>query len=213
VAPNGTIYIFHSSQNLWSFTPSGSKRWESDGLTGSNFPVIPTVSPDGSVIVFGTVFSFGVNGKLVAVKATDGSVRWELPITGPSAGAAGPVAFSADGQTVYAPVTEIGGVNKLLAVSVRGNSGGGIPCGDLVSFQVRCKSTGAGGHKLQARLILTDTSHSGEQVIMTVDGNPTPLVINGDRAQLTISNPELGGHTVALTDPAGCFPPATPSCE
>jgi len=213
VAPNGTIYIFHSYQNLWSFTPSGSKRWESDGLTGSNFPVIPTVSPDGSVIVFGTVFSFGVNGKLVAVKATDGSVLWELPITGPSAGAAGPVAFSADGQTVYAPVTEIGGVNKLLAVSVRGNSGGGIPCGDLVSFQVRCKSTGAGGHKLQARLILTDTSHSGEQVIMTVDGNPTPLVINGDRAQLTISNPELGGHTVALTDPAGCFPPAMPSCE
>jgi|GEM_PF-3579946 len=124
VAPDGTVYIFHSYQNLWSFTPTGSKRWESDGLTGSNFPVVPTVSPDGSVIVFGTVYSFGVNGKLVAVKASDGSVLWELPITGRSAGAAGPVAFSADGQTVYAPITEISGVNKLWAVSV-GASGSG----------------------------------------------------------------------------------------
>jgi len=124
VAPDGTIYIFHSYQNLWSFTPSGAKRWESDGLTGSNFPVVPTVSPDGSVVVFGTVFSFGVNGKLAAVKASDGSVFWELPITGRSAGAAGPVAFSQDGQTVYAPITEISGVNKLWAVSVGASSTG-----------------------------------------------------------------------------------------
>jgi probable HAF family extracellular repeat protein len=92
--------------------------------------------------------------------------------------------------------------------------GGGIPCEDLVSFQVRCKSTGGGGHKLQARVILTDTSHSGEQVIMTVDGgDPIPVTINGNRAQLQLSNPAPGEHTVALIDPAGCFPPAMPSCD
>jgi hypothetical protein len=91
--------------------------------------------------------------------------------------------------------------------------GGGIPCEDLVSFQVRCKSTGGGGHKLQARLTLTDTSHSGEQVTVTVDGDPIPVTINGDRAQLSINNPAPGEHTVALTDPAGCFPPAVPSCD
>ena len=91
--------------------------------------------------------------------------------------------------------------------------GGGIPCEDLRSFQVRCKATGGGGHKLQARLILTDTSHSGKQVVMTVDGDPTPVTIKGDRAQLSLNNPALGEHTVALTDPAGCFPPATPSCD
>jgi hypothetical protein len=71
--------------------------------------------------------------------------------------------------------------------------GGGIPCEDLVSFQVRCKSTGGGGHKLQARLTLTDTSHSGEQVTITVDGDPIPVTINGDRAQLSINNPAPGG--------------------
>jgi hypothetical protein len=122
VAPDGTIYIFHSYTNLWSLTAAGIKRWEADGIAGSNFPVVPTVSPDGSVIVFGTAFSFGMNGKLVAVNATDSSVLWTLPITGPSAGVAGPVAFSTDGNTVYAPITEIGGVNKLWAVSVNGAS-------------------------------------------------------------------------------------------
>src|SRR6185503_17800952 len=92
------------------------------------------------------------------------------------------------------------------------DSGGGIPCGDLVSFQVRCKP-GGGGNKLQAKLTLTNTSHSGEQVTITVDGNPTPVTINGNKAQLSINNPASGGHTVELTDPAGCFPPMMPSCN
>jgi len=92
-----------------------------------------------------------------------------------------------------------------------GGGGGGIPCGDLVSFQVRCKSSG-GGDKLQARLTLTDTSHSGEQVTITVDGNPNSVTISGNRAQLQINNPGVGAHTVELTDPAGCFPPSVPSC-
>ena len=89
--------------------------------------------------------------------------------------------------------------------------GGGIPCGDLVSFQARCQS-GGGGQKLQAKLTLTNTSHSGEQVTITVDGNPTPVTINGNKAQLSINNPAPGEHTVELTDPAGCFPPSMPSC-
>jgi hypothetical protein len=92
--------------------------------------------------------------------------------------------------------------------------GGGIPCEDLVSFQVRCKPTGGGGHKLQARLTLTDTSHSGEQVTITIDdGDPIAVTINGNRAQLQVNNPAPGEHTVVLTDPAGCFPPAVPSCD
>jgi len=93
------------------------------------------------------------------------------------------------------------------------DEGGGIPCEDLVSFQVRCQSNGGGAHRLQAQLTLTNASHSGEQVTITVDGNPTPVTINGNRAQLQVNNPAPGEHTVALTDPAGCFPPAVPSCR
>ena len=91
--------------------------------------------------------------------------------------------------------------------------GGGIPCEDLVSFQVRCQSNGS-AHRLQAKLTLTDTSHSGEQVTITIDGgDPIRVTINGNKAQLQINNPAPGQHTVTLIDPAGCFPPAVPSCD
>jgi hypothetical protein len=91
------------------------------------------------------------------------------------------------------------------------SGGGGIACEDLVSFQVRCKPSGS-GNKLQAKLTL-DTSHSGEQITITVDGNPNSVTINGNQAKLQINNPGAGQHTVELTDPAGCFPPSTPSCN
>jgi hypothetical protein len=87
--------------------------------------------------------------------------------------------------------------------------GGGIPCGDLVSFQARCKA----GGKVQAKLTLTDTSHSGEQVTIEVDGNPNSVTINGNKATLQLNNQPLGQHTVELTDPAGCFPPVVTSCN
>jgi hypothetical protein len=66
---------------------------------------------------------------------------------------------------------------------------------------------------LQAKLTLTNASHSGEQVTITVDGNPTSVTINGNQAQLSINNPALGEHTIELTDPASCFPPRMPSCK
>src|SRR6266446_6639975 len=87
--------------------------------------------------------------------------------------------------------------------------GGGIPCGDLVSFQARCKA----GGKVQAKLTLTNTSHSGEQVTIEVDGNPHSVTINGNKATLSINNQPLGQHTVELTDPAGCFPPVITNCN
>jgi hypothetical protein len=87
---------------------------------------------------------------------------------------------------------------------------GGIPCGDLVSFQVRCVSRPS-GDKLQAKLTLTNSSHSGQQVTITVDGNPNSVTINGNQAKLQI-NSTPGPHTVVLTDPAGCFPPQMPTC-
>lgn len=90
--------------------------------------------------------------------------------------------------------------------------GGGIPCEDLVSFQTRCLQSG-GRHKLQARLTLTDGSHSGEQVTIMVDDRPFTVLINGNRAQLSLNNADLGSHTITLIDPAGCFPPSEPVCE
>jgi len=87
--------------------------------------------------------------------------------------------------------------------------GGGIPCGDLVSFRARGKA----GGKVQAKLTPTDTSHSGEQVTIEVDGNPHSVTINGNKATLQLNNQPLGQHTVELTDPAGCFPPVITNCN
>src|SRR5262249_39259109 len=86
----------------------------------------------------------------------------------------------------------------------------GIPCSDLVSFQTRCV-TGTLGDKLQAKLTLTNTNHSGQQVTITVDGTPHSVTISGNKATLQIHG-TAGTHTVELTNPAGCFPPSTPNC-
>ena len=116
-----------------------------------------------------------------------------------------------DGGKIYNADT--GAVDMSVTKWAALTGGGGIPCEDLLSFQARCKSNGGGGHKLQAKLTLTDTSHSGEQVIITVDDHPFTVTINGNQAQLSINNPAPGQHTIVLTDPAGCFPPRVPSCE
>ena len=125
VGPDGTVYIFHNFIDLWSFTADGDERWTNTDLPAGNFPVVPAIAPDNASVVVGTVFSFGVNGSIYAVDASDGALLWSLPISGPSAGAAGPAAFSPGGSVAYVPLTSIGGGNQLLAIQVR--EGGETP--------------------------------------------------------------------------------------
>jgi hypothetical protein len=89
--------------------------------------------------------------------------------------------------------------------------GVGIPCEDLVSFQVGCKSSG-GGNKLQARLTLTNTNHSGASVTISLDGEPFTVPIRGNQAKLSVKETTTGPHTIELTDPAGCFAPVVVGC-
>jgi hypothetical protein len=90
--------------------------------------------------------------------------------------------------------------------------GGSIPCDDLVSFQTRCVRNDAGRHRVQARLTLTDTSHSGGQVTIAIDGKPFTVPINGNRAELSL-NAQVGSHNFALIDPPSCFPPSDRDCD
>jgi outer membrane protein assembly factor BamB len=122
VGPEGNVYIFHDYQDLWSFTPGGAVRWTAKNVAGSNFPIEPAVSPDGKTLVYATVYGFGVNGSIFAVDAQSGTVLWSIPVKGPSAGGVAPAAFSADGSVVYVPVSQIGGTNQLLAISVGGGT-------------------------------------------------------------------------------------------
>ena len=88
---------------------------------------------------------------------------------------------------------------------------GGIPCGDVISFQARCKPS-SGGNRLQAQVTLADSNHDGETVTVTLDGVPTVLTINGNRARLSIKETTNGPHTIELTTPGGCFAPVVVEC-
>jgi V8-like Glu-specific endopeptidase len=81
--------------------------------------------------------------------------------------------------------------------------GGGIPCEDISSFQARCRTGGT----IQARVIMTSSAHNGESVEFTIDGTDvyTVTIGNNNRANLIATGYGAGNHTVALTNPAGCF--------
>jgi hypothetical protein len=84
-----------------------------------------------------------------------------------------------------------------------------IPCQDISRFQARCRP----GGNVQARVILTNTSHTGDVVTFSIDAFPyqATVGVNG-RALLSVTGFNPGIHTVELTDPAGCFPATTVNC-
>lgn len=89
-----------------------------------------------------------------------------------------------------------------------GAGGGDIPCSDISRLQARCQA----GNNLQARVLMTDSSHDGESVVIEVDGVPHILTINGDRANYRETSTP-GQHTISLTDPASCVPDQIVDCQ
>ncbi len=85
-----------------------------------------------------------------------------------------------------------------------------IPCSEISSFQSRCRPGGT----IQARIILSNTNHTGEVVEFTIDGTPyqVSVALNG-RAVLSIGIFGVGSHTVELTDPPGCYDPLSVRCS
>lgn len=180
------------------------------------------VDPEGNVFVIGRTSSAPFSNDLILFvldTATGLEKNRGLVFnTGSEIPTSGPLRFDAafnlfDGGQIYNADTGAIDMTVTKWASLIGGGGGGIPCEDLASFQVRCKTTGSGAHKLQARLTLTDTSHSGEQVTISVDGAPNVVTISGNKAQLSINNAAAGEHTVELTDPAGCFAPMVTGCN
>lgn len=121
---DGNIYLWHGISTLASLTPAGTLRWEQPQAI-VNFPNAPALSPDGQALVAGSGYGFGVNGEILAVNPSSGALLWKIPVTGPSAGAGAPAAFSPDGQVVYVPVNTIsfGDPDQLWAIQ----ASGGLP--------------------------------------------------------------------------------------
>ena len=219
VGSDGTIYVGENfPTNVMALNPDLSVKWKLANSIG--YLVGPVVDSSNALVVVG---ANGIGGVLSAVQGIDaatGTLSWQVDLPAENGGFVRPMSrarFSLDAATVYVGMdvndNAADPYTYLYAIDTGVDGGGsGIPCGDLLSFQARCKS-GGGGQKLQAKVTLTNTSHSGEQVTITIDGNPTPVTINGNQAQLSINNPPPGEHMVELTDPAGCFPPMVPSCN
>ncbi|MEO7168333.1 MAG: hypothetical protein ABI016_15035 [Chthoniobacterales bacterium] len=177
------------------------------------------VDSAGNVIVLGSTSSPPFNNDkilLVLDNATGFEINRGLIFhTGSEILSSGSLRFDSafnvyDGGSVYNADTGAVNMSDTKWTSLVA-AGGGIPCADVKSFQARCKA-GANGDRLQIRVTLTDTSHSGEMVTVGIDGEPFILEINGNRAQLTIPG-SAGSHMIELINPAGCFPPVTPTCQ
>ena len=77
-----------------------------------------------------------------------------------------------------------------------------VPCEDISQFQTRCRPGGT----VQARVTLTDNSHTGDRVEFTIDDVAyEATVAQNRRALLSLPGFALGAHTVELTEPPGCF--------
>ena len=84
-----------------------------------------------------------------------------------------------------------------------------VPCEDISQFQARCRPGGT----VQARVTLTDNSHTGDRVEFTIDDVAyDAIVAQNRRALLSLPGFALGAHMVDLTEPPGCFDLITMMC-
>lgn len=83
--------------------------------------------------------------------------------------------------------------------------GGGIPCADIQDFRTRCTVAGD-SNLLEAGVLLTDASHDGESITLSLDGADRSFPIVGRIARIAGNGAPGGAHTVEIEDPAGCAP-------
>jgi hypothetical protein len=86
----------------------------------------------------------------------------------------------------------------------------GIPCSEINRFQARCQPGGL----IQARVVMNNTTHTGEVVTFAIDQIEYPVTIRSNgRAPLSVAGFGAGQHTVELVDPPGCFSPTIVNCS
>ena len=95
-----------------------------------------------------------------------------------------------------------------VSTTVPGDVGGGIPCEDVLSLQAICTASS----ELRAQVRLTDGSHDGETLTLSVDGVLESLTVSGDRARLRQPGAASGPHDVVLSDPGECVPDRVVDC-
>lgn len=104
VGPDGSVYLINGSLHVIALDPDGNERWIAQNVV-PNTALAPEVSPDGTLLVFGTQACFGgaCPGRVLGLSTSDGSVVFDQPLSVP--GRVPTVAtqprFSEDGSVVY----------------------------------------------------------------------------------------------------------------
>ncbi len=112
VGPEGNSYISHATNKVVSLTPTGATRWSVASALPAPYYYPPTVSPDGSSIIYTTTGSGSTAGYVTALRTSDGSKLWEMTLPAPSEGYGpvrgyGGVRFSPDGNVAYVPAVSV----------------------------------------------------------------------------------------------------------
>ena len=88
------------------------------------------------------------------------------------------------------------------------NHGAEIPCADVEMMLARCSDLAT----IQVRVTMTDTSHDGDAVTISVDGVPHVRPIVGAVASYREPGASIGLHDIVLEEPAGCVAPIVAEC-
>lgn len=105
VGPDGSIYVINGSLHVIALDADGKERWIANNVV-PNTALPPEVSPDGSLLVFGTAACFGgaCPGRVIALDTSDGSVVFDEPLPNVPGGVptvSTQPRFSNEGSVVY----------------------------------------------------------------------------------------------------------------
>jgi hypothetical protein len=111
IGPDGNIYISEGIFRAHSLTPGGQVRWSRPNALPGTYYYIPSVSPDGGVIIYPTTGPGETPGYITALRTSDGAQLWQVTL-GQIEGrvptrCTGGVSFSPDGSVAYIPATSI----------------------------------------------------------------------------------------------------------
>jgi V8-like Glu-specific endopeptidase len=219
----GLFKVFPNSQtNLMPFEAQGERV----NLGSTNPPVNDTVTIIGYGVDSGTANQTQQTSTGPITSSTSSRLQYRSDTEGGNSGSSvvwdqtgdiaaihthGGCTTGGSGSNSGTAIT-LGSLQTALSDFCEGGGGGGIPCADVASFTATCRNRN-GNRQIQARAVMTNTSHSGETVAIAIDGGtPNVVTIINRKASLNQGGFTAGTHTVTLTDPAGCFPAVTVNC-